>query len=258
MSVTVYTYGTDAEKLRFLNQTADFHQVPLKNLCTTNQWTGFQDKLKAIHTALDSHQPTDIVCFVDAYDVLVNASVEEMEKSFKQENCDLLFGAEVDCFPHGVGERLPPYPESPTKFRYLNSGCYIGYVHAIRALLSHDSYEGKDDQEHCHKYFFKSANTHLDVKASFVLNMSRIPWTDLAVAQGKIAYTPLNTRPCFVHFNGMSYMDIYRDFQRLPDGNLSFAYEFPYSTTFLALYGSKMLTNMSPIICTLSGRGHTY
>ncbi len=256
---TVYTYGTSAEKMKFLQQTAHHHGLEVKNLCTTDAWTGFQDKLKAMDQALQTHQPNDIVCFVDAYDVLINASAEQLDEVFKEAKCDILFGAEVDLFPHGVGERLPSYPESPTIFKYLNSGCYIGYAHAIHALLTHESFEGKDDQEHCHRFFLKSqSKVSLDTKTSFVLNMSRIPWTDLEIQQGYVRYMPLSTSPCLIHFNGMSYMDRDRDFIRLEDGNLSFAYEFPYATTFIAMYGAKLLTYMSPVRITLTGHGHTY
>lgn len=256
----VYTYSTSPEKVQFLMESAKLHNLSIENLSTTLQWTNFRDKLNAMQKKIDSLPRDDIVCFLDAYDILVNAPSEKIIESFKKMNTDILFGAEIILWPPKLHELKDQYPESPTPFRFLNSGCYIGYVHAIQEMLSWSDF-GDDDQEYCNKYFLQHRTTKqikLDTHAEFVLNMQQVPWQTLNVENGVIFFLGFNTTPCFLHFCGMSYMDVEKDFVELGDNKRGFTYGKVYSRTFLALITAKFISERSPLRLQLTSNGHTY
>jgi hypothetical protein len=236
--------------------TAEFHKLEVKNLSQTTTWNGFHEKVNAVRDSLNGLPETDIALFVDAYDVLVNDSSQKILEVFHSYNCKILFGAEKDLFPHHLKPLEPTYPPSPTEFRFLNSGVYIGYVEDLKKMIGWADYQGKDDQEYFQTYFLSHQGTvALDVHSKLALNMSTVPWTELRIQGGKVHR---KETPCLLHFNGMSYLDINIDMVTLNDTQKSFNYDFPYDTTFKALYISKLASANTLIQCSLVGRGHTY
>jgi len=256
MSLHIYTYFTSSPKAKYLIETARFHKVEVKNLALSEVWEGFHQKMIRMLEVSKSLPENDIICFVDSYDLLVNADSETIINTFKLFNSDIVFGAENNLHPGSLKEFY--YPESSTQFRYLNSGFYIGYVRAIRKMFSWKALEG-DDQEYMNRYFLENVNNSikLDTKANLVLNMYKVPWNKLIITKGKVNYPELNTIPCFVHFNGASYLDINKDCIR-NGNNLTFNYHAVHETTFSAVLGSKMLTQSCDVVCELTGKGISY
>jgi hypothetical protein len=251
-----FTYSTSPDKVKYLNLTAGFHKVEVKNLSQTTKWSGFHEKVNAVRDSLNVLPDTDIALFVDAYDVLVNDSSQKILEVFYSYNCKILFGAEKDLFPHHLKPLEPTYPTSSTEVRFLNSGVYIGYVGALKEMIGWADYQGKDDQEYFQNYFLRHQETvKLDVYSKLVLNMSKVPWSELMIQAGQVHH---NEPPCLLHFNGMSYLDINIDMVTLNDTQKSFNYDFPYETTFKAIYISKLASANTLIRCFLIGRGHTY
>ena len=79
---------------------------------------------------------SDIVLFTDAYDVLVVDHKSRILRDFLDFNADLVFNAEAMLYPdEGRDEQRARFDQNQSKWRYLNSGCYIGYVWAIKAML---------------------------------------------------------------------------------------------------------------------------
>jgi hypothetical protein len=174
----VITYSTSPEKVQFLMESASIHSVKVQNLSTTTEWKGFAERVATVKEFLRSLPPRDIVCFLDAYDVLVNATEEQILSTFQASNCELLFGAEIDLFPHSFKERISQYPSSPTPFRFLNAGVYVGYAEAILKLFSWKESIGTDDQGYCQEYILENPSSDLitlDHTCSLVLNMSKVP-----------------------------------------------------------------------------------
>lgn len=258
MALHIFTYYTSNEKAMFMMKTAEMHGVKVHNLWDGRPWGGLQDKLITMHEKLKTLDKTDVVCFIDAYDVIVNADAETMLQSFKDADCDFLLSAETNLDP--ARDEFKDYPESPTIFRYVNTGVYIGYVHAILHSLEYGSYLGMNDQEYMHGYYlknYKTKNIKLDTGGKFVLSMYKVPWDSLVIHDGFIHYEDFQTRPCIVHFNGMSYLDVMKDYKH-SDGKMYFDYHAVYGRTFNACIGAKMLTKNTDTICKLTGRGSTY
>lgn len=253
----VFTYSTSPEKMQFLKASAELHGVPLQNLSKTNEWNGLQDKVKAIKTALSVLPETDIVCFLDAYDVIINADIETILETFKQANTDLFVGAEINLSPGNIYHLKEVYPESPTEFRYLNSGCYIGYVHAVKALW--ETVKDENDQADANEYYIQNqSKIKLDTATNLVLNMESVPWDTIQICEGVIQYIPLQTDPCFVHFNGMSYLDMEKECIHLGENKYTFDYKKVYTRVFSAILSSKLHSYKVDVVCKLTGHGTTY
>jgi hypothetical protein len=256
----VVTYHTSDEKSKYTFETGKFHGMQVQNLSTTMVWNGYQDKLIAMHKFVHTVSPDDIVCFVDAYDSILNASKEELIEKFLNEDAEIVFGAEINCHPPCMREFT--WPESPTPLKHLNSGFYIGYARALRKLFSSAPLQG-DDQEYIARYFLENRTEErlkLDVYARLVINMDKMPWDFLQIQHGYIYLTAegLDQRPCCFHFCGMSYLDVNKDYVRKSETELQFVYHAVYDRTFIALLSCKMVTRQSDVVCRLTGRGASY
>jgi len=83
--------------------------------------------------------PHDYVCAMDGYDVIMAGGEKEVLRTFRRLNSTILFSAEsyFFCERHDC---LLPYqlaPPSPTPYRYLNAGGFMGQAKALLTLISH-------------------------------------------------------------------------------------------------------------------------
>ena len=76
----------------------------------------------------------DIILFTDAYDVFYADDLETITERYLGFDCKVLFSAELYCWPDANIENQ--FPESPTKYRFLNSGTFIGRVGELKRMLS--------------------------------------------------------------------------------------------------------------------------
>jgi hypothetical protein len=141
--IHIVTYGTDESKMTYLN-------APVKNLAT-RPWGGFKDKLQAMREFLATLPPTDVVCFVDGYDVTCFGDKEEVLAKFKRSKADVLISAETSCYPWSHVQQL--YPTTISLYRYVNSGGYMGYVAPLQKVLSHDMSACPCDQGYLTYYY---------------------------------------------------------------------------------------------------------
>jgi hypothetical protein len=103
-------------------------------------WRGLSQKLEAAHAYARSLPPKDIILFTDAFDVLFTGDSNEIVDIFTASNASVIFSAECGCWPHiienGGRDCFHRYPESPTPYRYLNSGSWIGYASTAAEMLA--------------------------------------------------------------------------------------------------------------------------
>jgi len=136
----------------------------------------------------------------------------------KQGRGRILFGAEVNCAPD-AGARLV-YPPSPTRFRFLNSGTYIGRVRDVRRMLTavrddvdrHHVAHGADawrfDDQRWFSRFFLShpRNATLDVGAGIFQTLHDLQTVDFEIEgqdDSVALYSPeTRARPSLIHGNG--------------------------------------------------------
>lgn len=101
-------------------------------------WRGLSQKLEAAHAYTSSLPATDIILFTDAFDVLYTSSLQSINESFLSLKSDIIFSAECGCWPHVAEDRdvcFTGYPISPTPYRYLNSGTWIGFADPSAKML---------------------------------------------------------------------------------------------------------------------------
>jgi len=119
-----------------------------------------------------------------------------------------VFSAELNCWP---GDFLAKYPTGSK--RYVNSGGYIGYKHAIMKWFTWQSLEFiqtacKDfsDQGYAHMYYLTGPKgVVLDTKSRIFWSMYFVAWRDVEFLYGRAYNTTLQQTPCFMHFNGNSW-----------------------------------------------------
>jgi hypothetical protein len=117
------------------------------------KWIGLSQKLDAAYSYAKSLPESDIILFTDAFDVLFCDNTETIKRKFinlsQSFNASIIFSAECGCWPHvmeeidAVNHGKPSkqttcfikYPISPTPYRYLNSGMWIGYAKKSAAML---------------------------------------------------------------------------------------------------------------------------
>jgi len=108
----------------------EFHQPRIRTI----------DKFHFMRAIIDggSIADMDIILFTDAYDVLVIDDKSKILREFLHFSADLVFNAECALYPDDDRDAVRrAFDLVPSKWRYLNSGCYIGYAWAVRAMLDY-------------------------------------------------------------------------------------------------------------------------
>jgi len=210
MSLHIFTFLTDESRIQYLKQSAELNQLNIQYLVKST-WNGYTDKIFAVQNQLELLEDTDIICFIDAYDVLVNNTESDILKKFYSYQCNLLIGAELNCYPEIYKNY---FPNTSTNSKYVNSGGYIGYVSSLKHLfhwrnmneIVRISSNGGDQtyfiEYYLNNYLNPELNIKLDDKSLIFQNMHWIDWNDLEFINGKVNNRILDTWPCFIHFNG--------------------------------------------------------
>lgn len=157
--VHAVTCGTDRKKCTYVNTSARKYGIDIVNVGTNIEWEGtdmsalgggmkinlMKDYVKHLHD-------DDIVLFTDAYDVFYADDLETITERFLEFDKDIVFSGELYCWPQK--ELATEFPNAPTRFKYINSGTYIGRVKELKKLYSYEKIEHwDDDQLFVHKCF---------------------------------------------------------------------------------------------------------
>jgi hypothetical protein len=214
----IYTYATDVTKMEsFCKSVKIFGNYV--NCIVEHKWDGYYDKIFNILKNIKDVPDNEIICFVDGYDLFVNSKTDEIIDKFLKYKCDLLFGAELNCYPENETlKKTMDAIKCLTKYRYVNSGGYIGYASAIRKLLIWKSpveikkiCEEGTDQLYFAEYFIAN-NVQLDYRQKIFQNMYRVSWREISVKNNRFYNKKIDEYPCFVHFSGGS--SITKDLKR--------------------------------------------
>jgi hypothetical protein len=181
--------------------------------------------LKDYLTKIDSEE---VILFSDGNDVIFMASEEEMLDKYYKAGKEVVFSAEIGCWPDvSLAEQYPPVQE---RYKYLNSGGFIGKAGVIRKLLEDDSVGGNEfrfsNQYIWAKRFFKYPDIiGLDygcnifytftpeVGKELINNEDPIDFylcikgwfdTNFYLKDNRVFSKITNTSPCHLHFNGSS------------------------------------------------------
>jgi hypothetical protein len=212
----IFTFLTDESRVKYLKESSELNNVQIHYIIS-RVWNGYLDKIIAINNIIRDLQDDDIVCFIDAYDVLVNNNVSEIINNFKNYNCEVVLGAELNCYPDQYKHM---FPDTSTKYKYVNSGGYIGYKYAIQQIFDWKPINeiqkicrNGGDQTYFIEYFLhnRSDKIKLDDKCLIFQNMHLVDWSELSFISGKLYNNILDVKPCFIHFNGGTWQQNNRE-----------------------------------------------
>ena len=151
MKTHIITVGTDKTKMWGLEQSAKRHAITYLNLGEGIEWCGGTmegqgggQKINLVRGHIRTLPQDDLVLFVDGYDVLFTDNIDVIKERFEGFKCDILFAAEKSCWPEPT--KAPEFPMTPTPYKYLNSGVYMGNVTSLRHFFSEVVANDQDDQ----------------------------------------------------------------------------------------------------------------
>lgn len=184
-------------------------------------WKGLATKPKWLYRAIkEGAIPQDIIIFTDSWDLVFAANPHEILTRWESFGADIVISAERNCFPVDYKENYDKL-ESPTPYKYLNSGFIVGYKDAILACLEHMDLENvlddhwdaerncnyhSNDQTMWQKIFLEQpVKIELDryQALSQTLHDAKIEEFDFS-NKSVIVNKITNSMPCTIHFNGSS------------------------------------------------------
>ena len=98
------------------------------------RWPGHGLKLRLLHEHVRRQTDPGLrILFTDAHDVLLVRPAREVEAVYEQVGAPILVAGEKYCYPDPW--KVDYYPESPTPWRFLNSGGILGEVEPMLAVF---------------------------------------------------------------------------------------------------------------------------
>ena len=194
--VLVFAVATDPNHEGFttLTDSAQVYGVRVHHLGDGETWTP-PLKLRLWREALHDLPPTQIVLFLDGYDVFFNDAVDHLPAALDRHECDVLFAAETGCWPDAeVAEQYPP-TDSP--FRFLNSGGVLARAGVLKTLLE-DVKDVVDDQAACTRQFLhhrQRYNIKLDVCCTVFQTLHGVHAADIQIDVNRSIYETLSSVP---------------------------------------------------------------
>jgi len=204
--VHALTVGTDRKKCAPLNDSAALQGFTVKNLGTNVDWHGTDmegpgggHKVNLVRDYLASLPDNDIVLFTDAYDVFFINNLQEILKRYLDFSVEILFSAESECWPQESMGPLHPEP-NVFKYKYLNSGAYIGRVAALKEFFAEQLNNDDDDQLYMQRIWLNDT-TKYSVALDYEQYIFQTHEPEVLV-ENELWNPVSHTVPCLYHGNG--------------------------------------------------------
>jgi len=218
--VIVATEADKADQLLASFSNKKGYVVHLKGV--GEKWTGYDFKLRNTLELAKKLKPNDILMHLDAYDTYVVAHAPEVLEKFYKMDANIVVSTEVNLAPnHELDSRKAVieniYPTAPNRFRWINSGTYVGYAGAITNLLSSmpddfhcdmptgDKTSSCDDQRCFHTHFIKEKDKH-NMKLDYNQDIFHCMWDvyNFSIDKKRRLKSETGSTPCILHGNGPS------------------------------------------------------
>jgi len=221
------TVCSNLAKVQYLIQSAKQFDIKL-TILLSNNWIGFESKIFGILEHIQSIPEDELICFIDAYDVLFTSDTDSILSTFLNLNCDILFSSELICYPNNNLEsynKIYKNCKCLTNYIYLNSGGFIGYKKDVMKMLTWKTREEISnickvggDQNYFTQYFFYiksySSRIILDIEQKLFQSMCALDYFETFEVLNttnnnkRIHNKVLNQFPSIIHFNGFGDMEI--------------------------------------------------
>jgi hypothetical protein len=220
------TVATHSERYYpYLKISAEKYGHELITLGWGEKWLGFAWKFDLMKNYLRSLNEDEVVCFVDAFDVVVLEDAPTIEGKFLElvggDTNKILISKEQyshNGFENGILSYLQSFVFTKCKSEYINSGTYIGTSSTLLRIFQGICDEFKctpkaDDQRLLQDYCVKHNDTFvIDNKCNMFLvinsTISKIKdgEYDISFLGNKLVYQN-DTFPAFFHGNGYTDFD---------------------------------------------------
>lgn len=194
----------ETKELQQLITSAQFHGMEVEVLGIGIPYAGNSRKFRSYLEYLDTVPENDIILFVDAYDVLILADEKTILETFHQMNAPFVISVETYCWPPELAKR---YLSSPTLFKYINSGVYIGYAGYMKNLFKDLPvfYDYQSDQGVIARHYFLHRDAYrLDYHNEISLCLFDVDEFSIILDKStkKGFFKLANKYPCIFHWNG--------------------------------------------------------
>ena len=223
--VHAVTCGTDRKKCTYVNTSARKYGIDIVNVGTNIEWEGTDMsalgggmKINLMKDYVKDLHDNDIILFTDAYDVFYADNLETITERFLEFNKQIVFSGELFCWPH---EQLASeFPDANTRFKYINSGTYIGRVKELKKLYSYEKIEHwDDDQLYVHKCFLYS---DFDIAIDYECYIFQTHFEGTIKLGEQLNNPETRCCSCIYHGNGgkdthPKFISLYREFHKASD-----------------------------------------
>lgn len=213
----IVTVATDSKfYFEYLKESCKMFGKELEILGYKQKWLGFNWRLNLMNDYLKKINPTDIVVFVDGYDVVCLRKLNDLVKKFyeikQREKCKIIVGHDKVMF--FTGEIFQNLHFGKCKNTFLNAGSYIGIASDLLEILNNmskmNSDNKADDQVLLTKYCnLKNNEVYIDIKNEIFIVLSN-PFNDVdnefKLINNEIVYKD-ESKPFFFHGPASTYLD---------------------------------------------------
>lgn len=115
-----------------LKRSCAYQNLTLETIKHSGDWVNHRIKDQYTKQFLLTLDSSEIVFFTDGYDTLFVANEKEILDKYYQLDSPVVFSTELNCAPYQTFSYM--YRDKTSRYRYLNSGGYIGRVGDILNL----------------------------------------------------------------------------------------------------------------------------
>lgn len=179
-------------------------------------YVGLCDKAKFLYRAIQfGHIKTKYVIVADVWDLVFCCQPEEIILRFLEQDCDVWFSSEKNCFPSDYKDEYDKL-EATTAYKYLNSGMIVAYTYKMLELLEAmkieevptDYFDGEknvhfvDQTEYGKAFLMQPVKMKLDYEQKLSRTLHNATLDELDFSETRIRNIDTGSYPCTIHFNG--------------------------------------------------------
>ena len=203
------TVGSNTVKCGRLHDSSQKLGFEVKNIGANVKWNGSDmsgpgggQKINLIKDFLGPLPDNDVVLFTDAYDVFFQFDLDTITRRYLDMQVEVLFAAETECWPNpGMANR---HPDTRWKYKYLNSGTFIGRVGTLKNLFSEDIRDEDDDQLYIQRIWTADL-TKYSLALDYEQYIFQTNEKQLGFKDGMLLNVDTGCFPCVYHGNGGPY-----------------------------------------------------
>jgi hypothetical protein len=207
------TVATHTERyFPYLKASIEKYKYDLIVLGWGEEWRGFVWRFRLLKDYLKTLPEDEIICFIDAYDVLMLKNVDELEQKFNTiingDKTKIVIAKDTlssNQIQSTIMSYLQPLAFKPYDGHFINAGTYIGYSSAILKVLDdiESTYELQNDfndQAILQEYAIQSKDVFIVDKDNSIFFVINNPL-------GKLDIRELNPNSCILHGPGFTNLD---------------------------------------------------